>query len=272
MFKKKDEERVEEEILSIVEEGHEQGFIEEDEVEMISNILDLDDKIVRDVMTSRNKIYAVCKSDIIKDIIEDCLESGFSRYPVYDEDIDNIVGVLHLKNMTMAYLKNPDTAVEEIIDEAMFIHPTYDISKLLKKMQKEKNHMAVVLDEYGQTDGIVTLEDILEEIVGNIWDEHDEETEEVRETYGDGYMVDGMIKLHDLEELIEDLEFPDTDIETLNGFLLFKFGRFPKPNELFKIDYGGYLFEPSQIEDGLIKSVRISRIEIKEENEKKEEE
>ena len=132
--------------------------------------------------------------------------------------------------------------------------------------------MAVVLDEYGQTDGIVTLEDILEEIVGNIWDEHDEETEEVRETYGDGYMVDGMIKLHDLEELIEDLEFPDTDIETLNGFLLFKFGRFPKPNELFKIDYGGYLFEPTQIEKGLIKSVRISRIEIKEENDKKEEE
>ena len=261
MFKKKDEERVEEEILSIVEEGHEQGFIEEEEVEMISNILDLDDKIVRDIMTSRNKIFAVCKSDIIEDIIESCLESGFSRYPVYDEDIDNVVGVLHLKDMTKCFLKNPNSKVEEIMDEAMYIHPTFEISKLLKKMQREKNHMAIVLDEYGQTDGLVSLEDILEEIVGNIWDEHDEETEEVSATYGDGYQVDGMIKLHDLEELIDDLEFPDTDIETLNGFLLYKLGRFPKLNENIKIDYGGYSFESIEIENQLIKSVRIIKLD-----------
>ncbi len=260
MFKKKDEERVEEEILDLVEEGHEHGYIEEEEVEMISNILDLDDKIVRDIMTSRNKIFAIPKESVIRDIIEGCLESGFSRYPVYDEDIDNITGVLHLKDMTRKYLDNPETVVDEIMEEAMYIHPTYDISKLLKKMQKEKNHMAVVIDEYGQTDGIVTLEDILEEIVGNIWDEHDEETEEVSETYGDGYLVDGMIKLHDLEELIEELEFPDTDIETLNGFLLYKLGRFPRLNESIKIDYGGFSFEPTEIEDRLLKSVRITRL------------
>ncbi len=261
MFKKKDEERVEDEILDLVEEGHEQGFIEEEEVEMISNILDLDDKIVRDIMTSRNKIYALSQTDSISDILEDCLESGYSRFPVYAEDIDNITGVLHIKDIIKAYLKDPDTVIEEILDEAMYIHPTYDISKLLKKMQKEKNHMAVVLDEYGQTDGIVTLEDILEEIVGNIWDEHDEETEEVSETYGDGYLVDGMIKLHDLEELIDDLEFPDTDIETLNGFLLYKLGRFPRLNENIKIDYGGYVFEPVSIENRLITSVRITRLD-----------
>ena len=168
----------------------------------------------------------------------------------------------------MKYLESPDTPVTEVMDEAMYIHPTYDITKLLKKMQKEKNHMAIVLDEYGQTDGLVTLEDILEEIVGNIWDEHDEETEEVSETYGDGYLVDGMIKLHDLEELIEDLEFPDTDIETLNGFLLYKVGRFPKLNENIKIDYGGYLFEVLEIEDRLIKSVKISKNDNKKEEEK----
>ncbi|MBO4864554.1 MAG: HlyC/CorC family transporter [Eubacterium sp.] len=259
MFKKK-EERVEEEILDLVEEGHEQGFIEEEEAEMISNILDLDDKIVRDIMTSRSKIYAVSKESVIKDIISECIESGFSRYPVYDEDIDNIIGVLHLKDMTREYLDNPESSAEDVMEEAIYIHPTYDITKLLKKMQKEKNHMAIVLDEYGQTDGLVTLEDILEEIVGNIYDEHDEETEEVSATYGDGYQVDGMIKLHDLEELIETLEFPDTDIETLNGFLLYKLGRFPKLNENIKIDYGGYSFEPTEIEDRLIKSVRITRI------------
>lgn len=262
MFKKKDEERVEEEILSMVEEGHEQGFIEDEEVEMISNILDLDDKIVRDIMTSRNKIYAFEKDEIVQDIIEKCLESGYSRYPVYDNDIDNIVGVLHLKDMTSVYLQNPDTPVEEVMEEAMYIHPTYDITKLLKKMQKEKTHMAIVLDEYGQTEGLVTLEDILEEIVGNIWDEHDEETKEVSATYGDGYQVNGDIKLHDLEELIDDLEFPDTDIETLSGFLLYKLGRFPKINENIKIDYGGYMFEALEITEHLIKSVRIVKNEI----------
>ncbi len=261
MFKKKDEEKVEEEILSMVEEGHEQGFIQEDEVEMISNILDLDDMQVREIMTSRSKIYAVDKSSKVSDIIEDCLESGYSRYPVYEEEIDNITGIVHLKDMTKTYLHSPDTLVGDIIEEALFIHPAYDTLKLLKKMQKEKKHMAIVLDEYGQTDGLVTLEDVLEEIVGNIWDEHDAETEEVREaTIGDGYVVDGMIKLHDLEDEIEGLEFPDTDIETLNGFLLYKLGGFPKDEGNIKIDYGGFTFESLEIEDMLIKSVKITRI------------
>lgn len=260
MFKKKDEEKVEEEILSMVEEGHEQGFIQEDEVEMISNILDLDDMQVREIMTSRSKIYAVDKSSKVSDIIEDCLESGYSRYPVYEEEIDNITGIVHLKDMTKTYLHSPDTLVGDIIEEALYIHPAYDTLKLLKKMQKEKKHMAIVLDEYGQTDGLVTLEDVLEEIVGNIWDEHDAETEEVREaTIGDGYVVDGMIKLHDLEDEIEGLEFPDTDIETLNGFLLYKLGGFPKDEGNIKIDYGGFTFESLEIEDMLIKSVKITR-------------
>ena len=260
MFKKKGEEELEEEILSIMEEGQEQGIIEEDEVEMVSNILDLDDKIAREIMTSRNKIFAVPSDATIDELLEECLESGFSRYPVYEEEIDNIVGVLHLKDMIGYYLADKSTRAGEACEEAMYVHPTYDISKLLKKMQKEKTHMAIVLDEYGQTEGIVTLEDILEEIVGNIWDEHDEEVREVSRTYAGGFLVDGMIKLHDLEELIEELEFPDDhDIETLNGFILFMLGGFPRENENIKIDYGGYTFEVVSIEDKLIKQVRITK-------------
>ncbi|SEQ09056.1 putative hemolysin [Lachnospiraceae bacterium NE2001] len=260
MFKKKDEEQVEEEILSMVEEGQKSGFIQEDEVEMISNILDLDDMEVREIMTNRSKIYAVSFDAQVKDIIEDCLESGYSRYPVFEEDIDNIVGILHLKDMTKQYIHQPDTPVNELMEEALFIHPAFDTLKLLKKMQKEKKHMAIVLDEYGQTDGLVTLEDVLEEIVGNIWDEHDAEVEEVREAaIGDGYVVDGMIKLHDLEDEIDGLEFPDTDIETLNGFLLYKLGGFPKDEGNIKIDYGGFSFESLSIEDKLIKSVKITK-------------
>jgi len=261
MFKKKEEEKVEDEILSKVEEGQEQGYIQEAEAEMISNILEFDDKKVREIMTSRSKVFAVQGSETAESVLRECLSSGFSRYPVYEEDVDHIVGVLHIKDLVEKYLDNPTESVASITEKAMFIHPTYDISKLLQKMQAEKVHMAVVVDEYGQTDGIVTLEDIIEEIVGNIYDEHDTETKEISEAYDDSYMVDGLISLNDLSETLDDVEFPDIDVETLNGFLLYKLGRFPKDDENIKIDYGGYSFEPVEIEDRMIRKVRIRKTE-----------
>ena len=261
MFKRK-EDTVEEEILSMVEEGHEQGIIHEDEAEMISNILDFNDKKVRDIMTSRNRIFAVEKTKRVGECLQECLQSGYSRYPVYEEDVDNIIGVLHLKDMVEAYLKSNVIAVSSIIDSPMFVHPTYDISKLLKKMQKEKTHMAIVVDEYGQTDGLVTLEDIIEEIVGNIQDEHDNEEKEARRTLDDGYIVDGLISLNDLEDLYDDLEFPESDIETLNGFMLYKYGHLPEDDQQnIKIDYGGYTFETLEIKDRIIQSVKIKKTE-----------
>lgn len=261
MFKRK-EDTVEEEILSMVEEGHEQGVIKEDEAEMISNILDFNDKKVRDIMTSRNRIFAVEKTKRVGECLQECLQSGYSRYPVYEGDVDNIIGVLHLKDMVEAYLKSNVIAVSSIIDSPMFVHPTYDISKLLKKMQKEKTHMAIVVDEYGQTDGLVTLEDIIEEIVGNIQDEHDNEEKEARRTLDDGYIVDGLISLNDLEDLYDDLEFPESDIETLNGFMLYKYGHLPEDDQQnIKIDYGGYSFETLEIKDRIIQSVKIKKTE-----------
>ena len=261
MFKRK-EDTVEEEILSMVEEGHEQGIIHEDEAEMISNILDFNDTKVRDIMTSRNRIFAVEKSKRVGECLEECLQSGYSRYPVYEGDVDNIIGVLHLKDMVEAYLKSNVIAVSSVIDKPMFVHPTYDISKLLKKMQTEKTHMAIVVDEYGQTDGLVTLEDIIEEIVGNIQDEHDNEEKEARRTLDDGYIVDGLISLNDLEDLYDDLEFPESDIETLNGFMLYKYGHLPEDDQQnIKIDYGGYTFETLEIKDRIIQSVKIKKTE-----------
>lgn len=246
----------------MVEEGHEQGVIKEDEAEMISNILDFNDKKVRDIMTSRNRIFAVEKTKRVGECLQECLQSGYSRYPVYEGDVDNIIGVLHLKDMVEAYLKSNVIAVSSIIDSPMFVHPTYDISKLLKKMQKEKTHMAIVVDEYGQTDGLVTLEDIIEEIVGNIQDEHDNEEKEARRTLDDGYIVDGLISLNDLEDLYDDLEFPESDIETLNGFMLYKYGHLPEDDQQnIKIDYGGYTFETLEIKDRIIQSVKIKKTE-----------
>lgn len=259
MFKKKDEDKVEEEILQIVESGQEQGVFEEAEAEMISNVLDFDDKYVRDVMTSRSKICAVEKSEKIGDVLRTSLESSFSRFPVYDGDIDNIKGVMHFKDLVSAYLKDPDAEVMTIMDEAMFVHPTLHISKLLRMMQTEKSHMAVVIDEYGQTDGIATLEDIIEEIVGNIEDEHDDEESQIKKRSDGEIIVDGMMSLNDLGELLTDIEFPENDIETLNGFILYRLGRFPERSEDIKIDYGGYTFKPLDVQDNIIKVVRITK-------------
>ncbi len=265
-FLKKKENEVEEEILSIVEEGHEQGIIHTEEAEMISNILEFSDKEAHDVMTNRQKIVAVEKTMTIRDALMFALENNYSRYPVYEEDIDTIVGMLHLKDIIKAYLETPDAMVDTITEETMFIHPTYDISKLLKKMQKEKNHMAIVVDEYGQTEGIVALEDIIEEIVGNIFDEHDVEENTVRRLAGESYLVDGFTPISEIEDLLEGVEFPDNDIETLNGFLLFQLGRLPEEKERIEIDYQGYKFVSIKIENRMVKLVKIIKTNNKSEN------
>ena len=258
MFKKKDEEQVEEEILSIVEEGQDQGFIHEEEAEMISNILDFDDKDAHDIMTARSRIFAIESDATVEEALRRGLESSYSRFPVYEEEIDNVRGVLLLKDLMAAYLDGHGSdSCETLMEKPIFIHPTYDISKLLRKMQKEKMHIAIVVDEYGQTDGIVTLDDIIEEIVGTIQDEHDDEEEEARRTADSGYVVDGLISLNDLTEVLPEIELPETEIETLNGFLLYKLGHLPKENEEIEIEYGGYLFRPIEIKDQMIRKVKV---------------
>lgn len=262
LFSKKiDEEKVEEEILSMVEEGYEQGVIEDNEVEMISNIFEFSDKDARDIMTNRQKILAVENTVDVEEALKYALENNFSRYPVYEEDLDSIIGVIHLKDLVSAYMVNPHTPVVEVMEEPIFIHPTFNISKLLQKMQSEKIHMSIVVDEYGQTEGLVAMEDIIEEIVGNILDEHDDvEEEDIKKISEDEYMVDGGASLNDLEDVI-DVDFPDEDFETLNGFLLYKLGRLPVENEDTEIIYRGYKFIPVKICDKMITLVRITKIE-----------
>lgn len=257
--KKALEERVEEEILSMVEEGHEQGVIEETEVEMISNIFEFSDKNAKDIMTSRQKIIAMDNTMSVKQALQFALDNPFSRYPVYEEDIDAIIGVVHLKDLISMYMKAPEAEVTTAMEDPIFIHPTFNISKLLQKMQHEKIHMAIVIDEYGQTEGLVAMEDIIEEIVGNIFDEHDEESEEVVNQLSNGtLMVHGTASLAELEDLLE-IEFPDEDFETLNGFLLYEFGRFLEQDENAEIIYQGYKFTPVKICDKMITLVRIER-------------
>ena len=262
--KKVDEDKVEEEILSMVEEGHEQGLIEEGEMELINNIFEFGDKEAKDIMTPRQKIVAVENTQTVEQALQLAGENNFSRYPVYEEDLDNIIGLVHIKDLIAVYMKDPKTPVAGMVDKAIVTHPTKDVSELLQRMQREKIHMAVVVDEYGQTEGIVTMEDILEEIVGNILDEHDEEQpEEIQKQSDDEYLVDGGATLEDLEDLLG-IEFPDEDFETVNGFLLYEHGRLPEEGESFKIEYQGYEFIPVKIEDNRIITVKITKLKEEE--------
>lgn len=261
-FSKRHEDKVEEEILSMVEEGYEQGIIEDSEAEMISNIFEFSEKDARDIMTNRQKIIGIENDMVVKDALSFAIENNFSRYPVFEEDIDNIIGVVHIKDMIAAYMIDQDTSITKVMEEPFFIHPTYNISKLLQEMQKKMLHMSIIVDEYGQTEGLVTMEDIIEEIVGNILDEHDEGVEEEIKCIGkDSYIVSGGASLDDISELI-DIELPEEDLETVNGFMLYKLGRLPSSgDEIIQIEHDGYRFTPKEICDKMITIVQIDKIE-----------
>ena len=233
-------------------------------MELINNIFEFGDKEAKDIMTPRQKIVAVENTQTVEQALQLAVENNFSRYPVYEEDLDNIIGLVHIKDLIAVYMKDPKTPVAGMVDKAIVTHPTKDVSELLQRMQREKIHMAVVVDEYGQTEGIVTMEDILEEIVGNILDEHDEEQpEEIQKQSEDEYLVDGGATLEDLEDLLG-IEFPDEDFETVNGFLLYEHGRLPEEGESFKIEYQGYEFIPVKIEDNRIITVKITKLKEEE--------
>lgn len=264
-------EAVEEEILSIIEERQEQGTLHTDEAEMITNVFEFRDKEAKDVMTPRQKMVCMEAEMDMQEAIDIMLANHYSRYPVYEEDMDNMIGILHMKDAVAAYMKNPQQRIREVVTEPFFIPPTQKISKLFNQMQAAKNHMAIVVDEYGQTEGVVALEDILEVIVGDILDEHDEEeTDIMKMAAGDGYIVKGSTKLEELKERF-DIEFPEEDIDTVNGFMLYEFGRLPEKKERIRIAYKGFLFEALEWEERMITEVRIRKMPEEENREGAEE-
>ena len=255
----------EEEIISMINEGHEQGVIQASEAEMISNIFELGDKEAQDIMTHRKNIVAIDGTMLLKDAISFILENQYSRYPVYEENLDHIIGILHLKdamrfytdesrlNCTLKDLKN-------LMREPSFIPQTKNIDELFREMQAEKLQMVIVVDEYGQTDGLVAMEDILEEIVGNILDEYDEENRFViEEKSEDEFVIEGKTPLEDLEERFG-ISFADEEFETLNGFLISRLDRIPEPDEQFDVDYFGYNFKILAVKNKMIQSVLVTRL------------
>lgn len=254
---------VTEEIIHMVNEGHEQGLIQASEAEMISNIFELGDKEAQDIMTHRRNIVAIDADITLQQAVVLMLEEQNSRYPVYEENIDHIIGILHLKD-TMRFqtdsgnLQRPLKELQGLMREPFFIPQTRNIDELFREMQAGKQQMAIVVDEYGQTDGLVAMEDILEEIVGNIMDEYDEVSEHIEEKSQDEYVIEGKTPLEELEERF-DISFEDEEFETLNGFLIARLDKIPEPDEDFDVDYGGFNFKIQSVKNKMIQSVLVTR-------------
>lgn len=254
----------EEEIINMVNEGHEQGIIQASEAEMISNIFEFGDKEAQDIMTHRKNIVAISADTLLEDAITFMMEGKNSRYPVYEENIDNIIGILHLKDAMRFHkgagkLSRPLKELEDLMRDPVFVPQTKNIDELFRQMQAGKQQMVIVVDEYGQTDGLVAMEDILEEIVGNILDEYDEITEHIEEKGEDEYVIDGRTPLEELEERFG-IPFEDEEFDTLNGFLISRLDRIPEPDEEFDVDYGGFNFKILSVERNMIQSVLVRRL------------
>lgn len=261
----------EEEILSMVNEGHEQGVLRASEAEMISNIFDFSDKEAKDIMTHRSNIVGIDGNMTLKDAVGFMLSEANSRYPVYIDNFDHIIGIIHLKDACRR-LENgkdgtkPIKSIRNLIREADFIPETRKIDILFKKMQSIKTHVVIVIDEYGQTSGLLTMEDILEEIVGNIFDEYDDEEKFIEQTGEDCYEIDGLTPLDELGEELN-IDFSGEDYETLNGLMVSRLERIPEDNEEFDMDYDGYNFKVLTVENKTIKRVLVSRNPVKQEGE-----
>ncbi|MBR1854476.1 MAG: HlyC/CorC family transporter [Lachnospiraceae bacterium] len=260
----------EKEIINMVQEGFEQGVIEDNEAEMINNIFAYGDKQAQDIMTHRSNVVAVDGSMHLKEAIDFMLAGTNSRYPVYEENIDHIIGILHLKD-AMRYHRR-DTSVDGcvkdldgLLREAYFVPQTKNIDELFEEMQSKKLQMAIVVDEYGQMDGLVAMEDILEEIVGNIMDEYDEDTEYIEEKGNDEYIIEGKTPLEELAERF-DIEFEEEEVETLNGFMIRRMDHIPEEGEQFNVDYKGYNFKILSVENKMVQSVLVTKLPEPEEN------
>ncbi|MCQ2542604.1 MAG: hemolysin family protein [Lachnospiraceae bacterium] len=260
-----EEEVTEDDILSMVQESQDQGILEADEAEMINNIFELNDLEASDIMTNRNSIVAINGDMTLSEVIKIMLDGSNSRYPVYLDNLDHIIGILNLKDALRFQNsnKNKNGAIKrypQLFREARFVSETRKVDDLFHKMQADKLQMVIVIDEYGQTSGLLTMEDILEEIVGNILDEYDEE-ETFFEKKGEmTYEIDGLTPLEDLSTLLHK-DFENDDFDTINGLLTDKLGHIPGENDTDPLIINGFSFEIMQVENHVIKTVLVKQAE-----------
>ncbi len=255
----------EEEIKSMVSEGQEQGVLQDSEADMISNIFEYSDKQARDIMTNRKAMVCIDGNTTLTEAVDFMLDMNNSRFPVYLDNIDHIIGILHIRDAMkkLSGHTDDDTPLRKtrgLLRSPKIVPETRNIDTLFHEMQKSKTQMVIVIDEYGQTSGLVSMEDIIEEIVGNIMDEYDEEEEYIEATSNeDEFIIEGKTPLEDLEEKFG-IKFEDAPFETVNGLMISKLDRIPEENEDFTAEIEGYSFKIISVKDHMIQSVLVKRI------------
>ncbi len=253
-----DEETVtEEEIRMMVDVGQEKGVIEDTQKEMIDNIFEFDDIDVSDIMTHRTDMYAVEANDSLQHVIDISVERGYSRIPVYDDDPDNIIGIAYIKDLIPYIGKSlPENGLRSIMRKAYYVPESKKCGKLFKEMGERHVQMAIVVDEYGGTAGLVTLEDLLESIVGNIQDEYDNESEEISRIDDATFTIDGTTDIEEVGDLIN-VTFPDGDYDTLGGYIISRLGFLPADGEMNSLEFENFRFTVLSVEDRRIGKVKV---------------
>lgn len=258
----------EEEIRMMLDQGEESGTIDEDEKELINNVFELDDIVVSEIMTHRTEIFAVNIDMGIEELLKelDEQEYRYSRIPVYEETIDEIAGIIYVKDI-LKNMNKSDASIKNMVKQAYFVSQTKPINELFRELQKNKNHMAIVVDEYGGTAGIITMEDILEELVGNIYDEYDQIEEEYKKIDDNTYILEGNMPIYDVNKLL-DAKIPEGDYDTLSGYLQEELGRIPTDEETPVIETKEITFKIEKSEDKRILWVKACKNQNIEENTK----
>ncbi len=250
----------EEEIKMMVDVGEENGTIEKGEKEMINNIFEFNDRIVSEIMIPRTQVYALDMELTINEAIDKLnYNTRYSRVPVYDKNIDQVRGIVYLKDMLLTQ-KNKNTKLKNIAREAIFILESVYIDDAFRELKKNKKQIAIVVDEYGGTAGIITIEDILEEIVGEIYDEYDIEEVKYKKIDNNTFLLDGEMPIYEVERILE-IDLPEGDYDTISGYLLFELNRIPNDKEKgIIIEKKDIIYKIEKIEGNRIKKIKACKI------------
>lgn len=259
ILRKEDSQQLEEEVMSMLEAGQESGILKEEGKKMINSIFAFDDKLAYEIMTPRTDVFMIDIEDPPEEYLNDLMTLRYSRIPVCKGETDNIIGILHIKDyLIQAWEKGFDGVdIESIIRQAYFVPETKNIDSLLYEMQRQKQQIAILIDEYGGFSGIVTMEDIIEQVVGDIDDEYDEEEEIIDKVDDNIYLVDGDVDLDDLDEELG-IDLVSEYSETIGGFIIDMLGEIPDENDVGRIvEFENYQFKIMAIQDRRIERVKI---------------
>ena len=248
----------EEEIKALLKMGNESGTFDDDEREMIDSVFAFDDRTAREVMVPRRDVVTIDINEPFEELIDEILETRHNRIPVYEENIDNIIGVLHVKDVMIELRKNSPEQINirEMLHEPFFVPETKEADELFRTMQESRRHMAILVDEYGGFSGIVTIEDLVEEIMGDINEEYEEVVPEIEAVSEDEYRLDGGILIDDLNEELG-LKLETENYDTLSGYLIEKLGHIPAKEDRDVIEEDNLVFSVEEVKDNRISRVRL---------------